>query len=64
MGDSGDKSVWQRFKDGFKPAHVRADENVKEAQAKAGNQYQEDMKASKEERVQKFRKGFLKKFNE
>lgn len=59
MEDSSPKkSVWDRVKDGFKPAQVRADEQIAEAKSTTGDQYAQDRKEGQEAMKKKFLKGF------
>lgn len=53
------KTAWDYFKEGFQPMKARADEDVKEDDKTRRNQYRIDMRSSKEDRVKKFKKGFL-----
>lgn len=54
-----EKSAWQYFKDGFKPTQVRAQEEAAEDRTKYGDQLRVDMRKSKEERIDKFKRGFF-----
>ena len=56
-----EKNAWERFKDGFKPADVRADEEVKEQRQKSGSQYEQDRQKGTSYVRQQFVKGFYKK---
>lgn len=51
----------ERVQEGFMPAAARAEKAVKEKREMYGNQLDEDMKLSPEERAAKIRKGFLKR---
>lgn len=53
------KSFWQKFKDSFKPADARADDNIAERHLEGPTQYDQDKQESYQERLKKTQKGFL-----
>jgi hypothetical protein len=53
------KSFLDYVKDGFKPTHSRAQEEVAEEKSMGPTQYELDMKKTKEERIKSFKRGFF-----
>lgn len=59
LPDPSDKSTWQKFKDGFKPANERADQMIADNKAKYGDQYNKDRELGAQNMRDKFKKGFF-----
>jgi hypothetical protein len=53
------KGFMDYLKDGFKPTHSRAQEEVAEERSQGPTQYELDMKKDREERAKAFKRGFF-----
>lgn len=53
------KSLIEKFMEGFKPMHERADAQVNENRQQYGDKLEKDLASSPEERAKKLREGFI-----